>query len=85
MERREPPAFEQLQADLIRCMNRYTRQPDPGTAGVVAELLQGILEHPLIELFPALRGQCARGLNQWRARAAFGDAMTHACAPPSLH
>lgn len=53
MERREPPAFEQLQADLIRCMNRYTRHPDPGTAGIVAELLQGILEHPLIELFPA--------------------------------
>lgn len=84
MERRHSPAFEQLQAELIRCMNRYTRQPDPGTAGVVADLLQGMLEHPLIDLFPELRGQCARGLNHWRARAAFGEGFATYPAP-SLH
>ncbi len=63
------PALEQLQADLIYLMNRYSGQPCQGTAGAIALVLQGILEHPLIELFPELRGQCARGLNQWRMRA----------------
>jgi hypothetical protein len=78
-----PPAFERLQAELIRCMNRYTSSPDPGTAGAVAELLQGILEHPLVDLFPELRGQCARGLNQWRTLAVL-ESGTGAVAP-SLH
>lgn len=76
------PALEQLQADLIFLMNRYSGQPCEGTAGAITLVLQGILEHPLIELFPELRGQCARGLNQWRLRAGL-----EGCTPAavSLH
>ena len=83
MDDRNAPALEQLQADLIYLMNRYGGRPDEGTAGAIAMLLQGILDHPLIELFPELRGQCARGLNEWRSRAGF--AMTRSVGAASLH
>ncbi len=80
MPQGKSPALEELQANLIYLMNRYGSRPDQGTAGAIAHLLQRILEHPLIELFPELRGQCARGLNQWRARAAFPRDGAGACA-----
>ncbi len=78
------PALEHLQADLIYLMNCYTGQPCESTAGAIALVLQGILDHPLIELFPELRGQCARGLNHWRMRAGF-DSCCGAPGIPSVH
>lgn len=83
MANTSPPALEQLQADLIYLMNRYSGRPDEGTAGAIAMLLHGILNHPLIELFPELRGQCARGLNDWRTRAGF--AMSRTAGAASVH
>lgn len=79
------PAFEQLQAELIYQMNRYSGRPDAGTADAIAVLLQGILTHPLIELFPELRCQCARGLNDWRARASAGMSTATVSSTASLH
>ena len=70
MPKNPGPALEQLHAELIQLMNQYTGQPSPLTAASISSLLQRILRHPLIELFPELRNQCARGLNQWRCRAA---------------
>jgi len=77
------PPLEELQADLFYLMDRYTGEPSHGTASAIAQVLQGILEHPLIELFPTLRGQCARGLRHWRLRAA--ATRPGACAAATVH
>ncbi len=71
MPQNQGPALEQLHADLIYLMNRYSDTPCAHTAAAITQLLQRILKHPLIELFPELRCQCARGLNDWRCRAAY--------------
>ncbi len=85
MPKRDAPALEHLQADLIFLMNHYTGRPCRNTAGAITQVLQGILDHPLIELFPELRCQCARGLNQWRLRAGVEAACRNAPLTASLH
>jgi hypothetical protein len=77
------PPLEELQADLFFLMDHYTGDPCPDTANAIAQVLQGMLEHPLIDLFPSLRGHCARGLRHWRLRAATAGPQN--CAATTLH
>ncbi|NRB72335.1 MAG: hypothetical protein HRU51_10525 [Xanthomonadales bacterium] len=83
MPQDQGPALEQLHADLIHLMNRYSGTPCALTAAAITQLLQRILKHPLIELFPELRCQCARGLNDWRCRAAYVAPVNKAVPPPN--
>ena len=69
MRTHQAPALEQLQADLIGLMNHYSGQPCDVTAQAIARVLEVILKHPLIDVFPEFRAQCARGLRQWHLRA----------------
>lgn len=82
MDKREAPALEKLQADLICLMNHYSAQPSRLTARAIAGVLEGIIEHPLIEVFPEFRDQCVQGLRQWKLRAVisgFSRASAPAC------
>ncbi len=61
-------------------MNRYAMRADAQVARAIRDTMLRILNHPLIDLFPDVRVQCARTLNQWRARSA-----SCSRAPVSLH
>jgi hypothetical protein len=63
--------LDHLQAGLLYLLNEYVDLPCCAVAMAIARHLERLLEDPLIELFPELQRQCARGLNHWRARAWF--------------
>ncbi len=67
-EQNDTPNLDHLQAGLLLLMDQYADTPCRAVAMAVAWRLERILGHPLIELFPELQRQCARGLNRWRAR-----------------
>lgn len=62
------PDLDHLQAGLLLLMDQYAETPCRAVAMAVAWRLERILSHPLIDLFPEVQRQCARGLNRWRAR-----------------
>lgn len=62
--------LDELQGQLVLLMNHYTLRADAHIAAAVRDTMLTILRHPLIDLFPDFRGQCARALNSWRARSA---------------
>lgn len=62
--------LDQLQGQLVLLMNRYAMGADAQVARAIRDTMLGILNHPLIELFPDVQTQCARTLNHWRARCA---------------
>jgi len=80
----EPEPMEELQAELIFSLNQYAVTPCGCNARDVARLYEKVLKHPLIQLLPKFRQQCARGLNTWRARASF-DRSTMMKSDHSLH
>lgn len=63
------PSFEQLQVDLFGLLHGYASVPDTSKAAGIASLLEQILRHPLIEIFPDFHRQCVKGLQHWRLRA----------------
>lgn len=62
------PDLDHLQAGLLLLMDQYAETPCRAVAMAVACRLERILSPPLIDLFPEVQRQCARGLNRWRAR-----------------
>ncbi len=84
MRNNDVPAFEHLQADLFRLMNRYSGQPCHRTADAIAMVIEGLLRHPLIDVFPEFREQCTRGLGQWRLRAVPRPGL-RAASPSHVH
>lgn len=85
MDDRRTPALEKLQADLICLMNHYLGQPNDLTARAIARVLQVIIEHPLIEVFPEFRDQCVLGLRQWQMRALTTGTSTAHSPTCTLH
>ena len=75
MDLRQHPPFEQLQADLVYLMNRYSSEQCCCIAEAVAHQMERLLMHPLMDLFPELRKEYAKGLNGWRALAMDPAAM----------
>jgi hypothetical protein len=67
------PSLEAMQANLIQLLNLYSTHPCKMTANAISLTLEGMLEHPLIDIFPELRKQCASTLNHWRLRASPGS------------
>ncbi len=74
------PHLDQLQGQLLLLMNRYAMRADAQVARAIRDTMLRILSHPLIDLFPDVRAQCARTLNHWRARSACCSR-----APVSVH
>lgn len=71
MNNRKSPALEELHAELLYLVTRYSCEPRAYLADAVSHQLQKILAHPLIDVFPQLRRQCATSHAVWRARARF--------------
>ena len=63
--------LEELQAELIYLVTRYSCEPGGSLASAVTIQLQKLLRHPLIDVCPALRQQCAVSLAVWRKRSGF--------------
>jgi hypothetical protein len=71
MNSRKSPQLEELHAELLYLVTRYSCAPQGTVADAIAHQLQRILNHPLIDVFPQLRKQCAVSLSIWRQRAGF--------------
>lgn len=67
----QSPALEELHAELLHLVTRYSCAPQTPIADAVTHQLKRILNHPLIDVFPQLRQQCAVSLSVWRQRAGF--------------
>lgn len=68
---RSTPDLEELHAELLYLVTRYTCEPQGTLADAVTHQLQKILKHPLIDIFPQLRQQCCFSLAVWRKRSGF--------------
>lgn len=65
------PALEDLHAQLLHLVTRYSCQPQNHLAEAVTHQLKRILDHPLIDVFPQLKQQCVASLAIWRTRTGF--------------
>lgn len=85
MHNRQSPQLEDLHAELLYLVTRYSCAPQGSVADAVARQLQRILSHPLIDVFPQLRRQCAVSLSIWRQRAGFSPNFEHGTHGALLH
>lgn len=65
------PNLEELHAELLYLVTRYSCEPQVTLATAIKDQLQRILRHPLMEIFPEFRKQCVVSLSIWRKRASF--------------
>lgn len=78
------PNLEELHAELLYLVTRYTCEPQGTLADAVTHQLQRILTHPLIDIFPQLRRQCSYSLAIWRKRSGF-QSIPHQAQTAALH
>ena len=57
-----------LQATVYRLVNLYTNEPCCCIAARIARLIECILRHELIFLFPEMQKQYLKTLNTWKLR-----------------
>lgn len=65
-----------LHAGLFFLMNEYAGDPCFCVAEKIAQKMEQIQKHPLLEVLPELQTQYAKCINNWRARACFGHKAT---------
>jgi len=85
MNNRKSPQLEDLHVELLYLVTRYSCAPQSAVADAVAHQLERILRHPLIDVFPRLRQQCAVSLSIWRQRAGFRPTVEDNAQGALLH